>query len=83
MCKNKTQLYSVTSYGAPYIQSNDIVDIYDLGISIVGTAEFMLAIFNSLVYELDGVQYPSEALDTATKIQVLMDDGFVEEYGDN
>lgn len=83
MCKNKTQLYSVTSYGAPYIQSNDIADIYDNGVPIIGTAEFMLCVFNPPVYELDGVQYPPEALDAATKIQVLMDDGFVAEYGNN
>lgn len=80
MQSNKTQLYQVTAYGAPYIQQNDLVYMYDAGIPIIGTAEFMLAVFNSPVYEIDNVCYPPEALPTLTKIQVLLNDGFIAEY---
>lgn len=85
MAKNnkRQQVYVVTGYGADYIQNDEVYDMAAHGITIVGVADFMLRLFNQPVYEIDGVQYPPEALDTATKIQVLMDDGFVAEYGDN
>ena len=77
---NKTQLYTVTSFGAPYIQLDDIINLYDAGIPIIGTAEFILSIFNCPAYEIDDINYPAECLPTETKIQVLIDDGFIEEY---
>ena len=84
MAKNnkRQQVYVVTGYGADYIQNEEIYEMATHGITIVGVADFMLRLFNQPVYEIDGVQYPAIALDTATKIEVLVEDGFVEEYRD-
>lgn len=84
MAKNnkRQQVYVVTSYGADYIQNDEVYEMAAHGITIVGVADFMLRLFNQPVYEIDGVHYPAIALDTATKIEVLIEDGFIEEYRD-
>lgn len=84
MAKNnkRQQVYVVTDYGVDYIQNEDIYEMAAHNITIVGVADFMLWLFNQHVYEIDGVQYPAIALDTATKIDVLIEDGFIEEYRD-
>lgn len=76
---NNLQLYLVTDYGKEYIASDDVYRIAQKE-HIIGTAEFMLAIFAVLNYEIDGRNYPSYSLPTLTKIQVLIDDGFIVEY---
>lgn len=75
------KLYQITLYGSEYIQSDEI---YNIGQAtpIIGAAEFILEVFKSSTYEIDGVQYPADQLDTATKIQCLIDDQFIEELGE-
>lgn len=84
MAKNnkRQQVYVVTGYGADYIQNDEIHEMATHGITIVGVADFVLRLFNQPVYEIDGVYYPAIALDTATKIEVLVEDGFIKEYRD-
>ena len=74
------QLYQITDIGTDYIQSNDIFEIA-AKTPIIGTTEFILECFKCNVFELDGIQYTADQLDTATKIQCFIDDGFVEEVG--
>ena len=84
MAKNnkRQQVYVVTGYGVDYIQNDEIHEMATHGITIVGVADFMLRLFNCPVYEIDGVHYPPIALDTQTKIEMLIEDGFIEEYRD-
>lgn len=81
MLKRK-QIYKVTDWGVDYIQSDDVHAMASQGITIVGVAEFMLGIFKFPVYEVDDIQYPALSLDTNTKIECLIQDGFIEEYRD-
>ena len=70
------KLYQISDIGTDYIHSNDIYEIA-AKTPIIGTAEFILECFKCNVFELDGIQYTADQLDTATKIQCLIDDGFV------
>ena len=70
------KLYQISDIGTDYIRSNDTYEIA-AKTPIIGTAEFILECFKCNVFELDGIQYTADQLDTATKIQCLIDDGFV------
>lgn len=73
-------LYQITSTGNMYIHLADLYNMAnDQNIPIIGTADFILECFNENHFEINGVCYTADELDTPTKIQIFIEDGFVKQ----